>query len=468
MELTRLMIADERRPGRVPAGVLIVSLLHDVGCRLKVFIGGIDETTLRAVEIITGERATVLDPLLCGSRDNLRALFQTAADPSALNIILTDLGGRWSDDAPFVVSEECGTLCSWLECDMIPVVYSGKSSTLAVRAVSEITRQLSARGDMRGEPRGVIFKQVLSERELQLIERELGRSSGMMTIGSIPIDADPREPLVTDLCGERTQAAMRETITAAERLGDDIRAEMRARLTALARLSAHWETQAPLVGAVSRPIPRVAILRDPALSLGGDGTELFMKSIGVDLVDIHTDPSDAPADAAGVYIPHGLGYRAITRLAASPRARVAIKSAADDGHFLLAEGGAAPLAGELISLPRGTVEGTGRGVGVFPFMSIYGSPVFSSPQRMTATTRRKRNPLLRTDDEHIRGYMSHSLTIAPIGDEAPYCWRLSREEDAPEEFSDGIARGPAMATSMRLEPWSAPRLFKRWLEESAQ
>lgn len=471
MILPRLIIADERRPGYVPAGVMVAAALSASGYRVKVFAGSIDETSLREIELLTGHRVTGLDPIACENRDNLRWLFQTAAISDGINIVLADIGSRWSEDSPFLVSPECRKLYEWLECEMVPAIYGDRSSVLSVRTISEIVGQL---GDKRTNDlriHGMLFKSVVNEREFQLVDKEVGRTLTSLTVGSIPKELEPREPVITDLCGD--SGRIRDAVLP---ISDGMMALVAMReqvkwpfFMALARACEEWGRQPPTVGRIDGRAPRIAVLRDPALMLGGDGTELLMMTLGAELVDLPLDIDCDTRGANGVYVPHGLGYMVMTKLAGNAKVRALLTELSDGEGFMLAEGGSSPLMGELVSLPRGSVEGTGRGAGTFPFVSIYGSPVFSSPQRMTATSRKRRNPLIDGDEEWIRGYISRSLTIAPRDDEnKTYCWRLSREPGMPEELSDAMARGHALVTSMRIEPWGQPAMFKRWLEGCAR
>ena len=63
MEFPRLIIADERRPGKVPAGVLLAFALKRLGYKLRIFLGSVDEVSLRALSLMNGTPVTLLDPL---------------------------------------------------------------------------------------------------------------------------------------------------------------------------------------------------------------------------------------------------------------------------------------------------------------------------------------------------------------------------------------------------------------------
>ena len=116
MILPRLIVADEYRPGKVPAGVLIASALKEMGYKLKLFAGSVDETALRSLQLLCNQSVTLLDPVLCGERENFRWLFQCVASPECINLVITNLGARWTKDSPFRIPRECLLLCEWLDC----------------------------------------------------------------------------------------------------------------------------------------------------------------------------------------------------------------------------------------------------------------------------------------------------------------------------------------------------------------
>ena len=85
---------------------------------------------------------------------------------------------------------------------MIPVVYSDTSSTITVKTVMEIVRQLESAGDARGGVHSILFRSVLNNREYELLERELGRHLSSISIGSVPKAMDRDLPSVVELCSE--------------------------------------------------------------------------------------------------------------------------------------------------------------------------------------------------------------------------------------------------------------------------
>ncbi len=212
MILPRLIIADEHRPGKIPSGVLIATILKEMGYKLRLFVGNVDETTLRMLQVLCNQPVTLLDPLLCERRESFRWLFQEAASSDSLNLVLANLGTRWTEDAPFRVPRECKLLLDWLECEMIPVLYSDASSAITMKTVKEITRQFETEvsGDLR--IRSILFRSVLNNREYELLDREVGRQLTAISIGSIPRTLERDEPLVTDLCSENAAGSLLKSV----------------------------------------------------------------------------------------------------------------------------------------------------------------------------------------------------------------------------------------------------------------
>jgi cobyrinic acid a,c-diamide synthase len=450
--------------------VLLAAVLKEMGYKLRLFVGDVDETTLRSLQVLCGQPVTLLDPTLCERRESLRWLFQEAASPDALNLVLTSLGTRRTKGAPFRVTAECKLLLDWLECEMIPVVYSDTSSVIAVKAIGEIISQLE--NDVEGDLRihSLIFRSILNNREYELLHREVGRRLTAMSAGSIPRMLERDEPLITDLCSENAAQCLFSIRSAARQLrAMDSQIDW-ALFSAFGLSAANWKKQPKSVSPIQDADKmNIAVIRDPALTLGGDGTERLLRALGCNIVDIPLDVRVEHAQAIhGVYIPHGLGYMTVRKFFSNLYAKTLISRGMTGESFMLAEGGAAPLMGDRISLPYGTYGtiggGDGLGFGALPFNGVYDSPMFDAPQKMIAMSRKKLNPLLTGSQEWVWGYCSRSVRIEPRNNE-DFCWSIYENLMSSKEASaDAMAKGRMLVTSMRIEPWSTPETFKRWLE----
>lgn len=466
MNLPRLIIADESRPGKIPAGVLIAAILKDMGYKLKLFMGNIDETSMRVLQLLCNQPVTLLNPTLCDGRSNLRWLFQQAASPDCLNLILTNLGGRWSEDTAFRVPRDCFKLADWLDCEMIPIVYSDTSSVIAVRTLTEILKQFERVDDVRMRIHAIIFRSVLNNREFELLDREVGRQLTAMSIGSIPQMIERDHPLITDLCSENANSAILPMKSAAVQLKSMDKQIDWAVLSALSQVSMDWTPQPRLTEPITdQGLVNIAVIRHPALTLGGDGTEHLFRTLGCNVVDIPLDGQPTQnVPIHGVYIPHGLGYMTLKHFFSNLYVKTLLGRGVSGQSFLLAEGGAAPILGDKVFLPSAYGGGgEGRGFGALPYDSRYTSASFRSPLKMVATSRKKRNPLLSGSQEWAWGYTSSSLQIVQKdGDEA--CWNISENLQTKPSGLDGWTKGRMLASCMRIEPWSTPETFRRWLE----
>lgn len=461
MILPRLIIADEHRVGKVPSGVLIAHALKEQGYKLKIFIGGTDETSLRSLQLLCNLPVTMLDPILCDGKENLRWLFQQAASPDCLNLILTSLGGRWTEDSPFRIPKECILLAEWLDCELVPVVCSDTSSTITIRSVSEVMSQFD-RSEIK-RIHSVLFRAVLNNREFELLEREAGRQTSSISMGSIPKELERDVPLLTDLCTENYGRALLPLRSAGVQLKTSEEQITWGLFSALAHAAPEWQRQRMLAEPITEKA-NIAVVRHPALTLGGNGTELLFQALGCEIVDIPLEGNATHSvPIHGVYIPHGLTHIALPRFFSNLYLKTMISRAAEGQFFFFAEGGSSPLMGETITLPPGKGEGaSGRGFGLMPFTSLYKSTSPGQPLKVVAFRKRK-NTLITGSQEWVWGYMSPNLQINPI-EPSEICWEVREGMNGKPLWSDAWCKGRALVTAMRPEFWSCPQAFRRWLE----
>jgi cobyrinic acid a,c-diamide synthase len=458
-----VIIADEQRPGKIMSGVLIANALKNMGYKLRLFLGNVDEVSLRLLQLTCNQQVTLLDPKLCDGRTNLRWLFQQAASPDCLNLVITTLGGRWMEDAPFRIPRECLLLAEWLECEMIPVLYGDASSALTVRTLNEVLTAL-CKNDGVGV-HGVLFRSVLNDREYELVDREAGRLFTIISVGSIPKNLDrDAPPLSAMFSGAAKQSIFPIKSAALQLMNMNFRVNW-AIFSALANLNPNWTPQARLCEPITDSGKvNIAVVRHETLMLGGDGTEHLFRALGCNVVEVPLEGDiihNVPIH--GVYIPHGMGYMALQKFFSNIYLRTMISRASNGTSFMMSEGGSSPILGEKISMPPAGEYGIdARGFGIFPYDSIYRSGQAGILQKAVAT-RKKLNPLITGSQEWVWGYLSSNMGIESkiAGDE---CWETRESLDGKQLGIDGWCKGRVLASSMRLEPWSAPVSFRRWLE----
>jgi cobyrinic acid a,c-diamide synthase len=445
------------------SGVLIANVLKNMGYKLRLFLGNVDEVSLRLLQLTCNQPVTLLDPKLCDGRANLRWLFQQAASPDCLNLVITTLGGRWMEDSPFLVPRECSLLPEWLECELIPVIYGDTSSTLTVRTLSEVLTSLDKNGGV--SVHGVLFRSVLNDREYELADREAGRLFTVISMGSIPKNMDRNAPLLTDMFfGNARQSIFPIKSAALQLMNMNFRVDWPV-FSAMANLSPNWLPQARLCEPITDSGKvNIAMVRHETLTLGGDGTEHLFRALGCNVVEVPLEGDiihNVPIH--GVYIPHGIGYLGFREFFSNIYLQTMINRASNGNSFMMAEGGSSPILGDKISLPHsGTSNGDARGFGILPYDSVFRSGQSGVFQKSVAT-RKKLNPLISGSQEWVWGYSSSNMGLESktAGDE---CWETRESLDGKQLGADGWCKGRILASSMRLEPWSAPVSFRRWLE----
>jgi hypothetical protein len=458
-----LIIADEHRPGKISAGILIAVVLKEMGYKLKLFMGNIDEASMRALQVLCNQPVTLLDPTLCDGRANLRWLFQNVASPDCMNLILTNLGSKWSEDSAFRIPRECLKLAEYLECELMPILYSDTSSTITVRAVTEIIRQFENK--QLYNIHSIMFKSVLNNREFELLDREIGRQTSAVTIGSIPKRLERDQPLVTDLCAAGSTQAALPIRSSAMQLKSLEHMVKWALFNALSKTNQEWKPQVKLCDPISDAgRVNIAVVRYPSLTLGGDGTEHLMRTLGCNVVDVPLDGVVSHSvPIHGVYIPHGLAYTGIDKFFGNLYLKTMLKRGATGNSFLLAEGGSTPMLGSGITLPPTFGEDRERrGFSILPYDAVYNASVFGAPQRAMAVSRTA-NPFISGSQEVVWGYFSPNLSLFPHAPDDE-CWELKESFDGKLINLDAWCKGRILASRMRLEPWSAPESFRRWLE----
>ncbi|MDR1651346.1 MAG: hypothetical protein LBR87_06125 [Synergistaceae bacterium] len=463
MNLPRVIIADEQRPGKIMSGILIVTALKNMGYKLRLFLGNVDELSLRLLQLLCNQPVTLLDPTLCDGRASLRWLFQQAASPDCLNVVLTSLGGRWTEDSPFRVPKECTLLAEWLESELVPVLYSDASSTLTVRTLSEVTNSLQRNTSIK--VRSALFRSVLNDREYEMVDREAGRLFTIIPIGSLPRSMDRNIPLLSDLFFESASRAVFPIKSASLQLMNMDYQVSWPIFSALAGFRSAWTPQPRLCEPITDSGKvNIAVVRHETLTIGGDGTEHLMRALGCNVVEVPLEGSivhNVPIH--GVYIPHGPIYMVLPKFFGNIYLKTMLNRASNGSSFMLAEGGASPILGDRITLPPEYAGGgAGRGFGILPYSSAYKSATTGVPQKSVAI-RKKLNPLISGSQEWVWGYSSPNLSLESHepGDE---CWETRGNLDAKQSGEDGWCKGRILASSMRLEPWSAPASFRRWLE----
>jgi hypothetical protein len=441
---------------------MIATALKEMGYRIKLFLGSIDESSMRILQVLCGQPVTLLDPMMCDGKANLRWLFQSVASPDCINLVITNLGGCWSEDSAFRIPKECMMLAEYLECEVIPIFYSDMSSTITIRTVSDVIKQFeNSVGDVI---HSVLFKSILNYREYELVDREVGRQTSTISLGSMPRSVEREHPPITGLCsGEAMQAALPVKSASIQIKGYENTIHW-GLFSAFSQSCREWKPQARLCDPIlDAGKVNIAVVRNPALTLGGDGSEHLMRTLGCNVVEVPLEGGlSHNVPIHGVYVPHGLAFMVSRLFFSNNYLRTMITRGSTGNSFLLVEGGSAPLLGDRIIFPSGHDQSETRGFNVMPYDSVYKAMSMGVPRKAIASAR-KANPLISGSQEFVCGYTSSNLAIASPDPEEE-CWDLRDSPKSSAFGTDAWGKGRALATRMRIEPWSAPESFRRWLE----
>jgi cobyrinic acid a,c-diamide synthase len=179
--------------------------------------------------------------------------------------------------------------------------------------------------------------------------------------------------------------------------------------------------------------------------------------LGCEIVDVSVSDEIIPPDVHALYVPHGLGYLSLVPLSANAPLRRDMGNLVF-GKGLFAEGGGSLILGESIELP------TGREVKGLGLMPVKGSFAESSGRREYIEVRGETDGSFLRKDEAMRGYWPEGISAKKSSAADRAEWGVWDVEDQARLSDDGFVIGRSVATQMRLEPWSAPDVFCRWLK----
>jgi len=453
MQFPRLILADEEREEVVPPTVILASALRQRGYPLRLFVAGVEERRLRLLQLLCGADVTVLDLRLCATPYNLRTLFSAAASSDSLNLIIAPLGdGEGEEDIH--LNGHTARLTELLECDILPILYGGTSAALAARKAFNLKKQLEKY--RCANVRALLFDSVLNPKEYQLLEIEVGRHLSWICLGYIPRHIKRKAPTLLQLCAQEPNSDLVIALRAASAQLNAIEGQIEWQVfPSLARLAHDWSAACAQFETLSQV--RVAILRNEALSLGGNNLELLLRSLGCEIVDVPISDGIIPPEVHALYAPHGLGYLSLVPLSANaPLCRSMATFVFD--RALFAEGGGSLIFGESVRLP------TGREVKGLGLMPINGSFAESSGKGRYVEVRSEVDGSFLMKGETIRGYWPEGISAKTSSVAYRAGWGVWDVEDQTRLSDDGFIVGRSVATQMRLEPWSAPNVFHRWLK----
>ncbi|WP_236103728.1 hypothetical protein [Dethiosulfovibrio faecalis] len=461
MDLPRLLIADERREGTIPPGIVVAATLKSLGVPLRLFCGCMDESYIRMLSLGCDQEVFSIDPFQFRSEADLRLFFGTAARSDSLNLVLSPLGSMVSEDR---MSLDRGTadLARMLDVGLVALPHANPVASLSSRIMKGVYEDLK---DGEVEMYGVLFSSVLNPREYQLLEVELGRMVPSMSLGYIPRYMERRSLSLVELCSDPRVAQPIKT------LGHQLKG-MTGQIDwepilAFGKRSMDMSVPDRRIEPVAGS-PLVAVITDHSTSLGVDNDLLFFRTIGCRVEQVPLLQGAIPPDAAVVYVPHGLPQVAMKRLQLNEKLYNQIKSMPARRAFALINGGLSALWGRwyaLSSEPRDRMPGfnvmESEGFVLGPRFKGTGVPVEMVPFEGGGT---KVLPL--DEGDKLKGflpdYMKSALGVPGRG----MCgWSVKDLVEKEPLGEAGWKIGEVVGSHARVELWSCPEVIKRWIRQ---
>ena len=454
MNIPRLVIADERREGKVPPSVLVAAALKNMGYPLRIFCAGPDEYLSRLTKLVTGENVTILDPFSCGNNRVFKTLFQNSAEENSLNIILAPLGVK-KDDEGFAVSPQTPGLCKLLECPLVPIIYADSSAAVASRALEGVLNGLASQGEVFTPV--ILFASVLNAREYQLLEIEAGRKAPVVSLGYIPqmLERESSTLLELSLGNMADRAVFPIKAAATLLLGLSGQVDWNV-LWAVAKLNQSWtNVSEPFKGKAAGLT--VGVITHAGLDLEGNNARCLFSYLGCSVRKIFLEENRPALDVDAVYAPHGPGFLCAELLLGNTGAKEWFKGLFKSRKVVFVNGGVAPLLGESFSLPNGKEY---EGMNLFRYRGNYGMP--SSDVRKVEISSIEGDILLNLG-ERMRGYITPYASIVNSEDGADSRWNLKDAQNGKDIGLSGWNIGYGIVTEACVELWSNMEGIYRWL-----
>jgi len=454
VNIPRLVLAEERREGKVAQSILVASVLKSLGYPLRLFCAGVDEHLVRFLKLVTEQDVTVLDPFSCGSMRNFKLLFQRAASPDTLNIIFGSIGER-RDENTFPVHPLPGEIARILECPLVTMLYADSSAAVTSRILENVFNQISAQGVITS---AVIFSSVLNPREYQLLETEAGRRVPLLCLGFIPKTLEKNNPPLMELCLQdmAQRAAFPVKAATAQLLGMVDQVDWNVLWGIAKQCKECVAMDDPFKGKASGI--SVGILSFPSFELEGNNAALLFKHLGCTVYPIPLDSALLRRDLNALYVPHGPGFLCAERLLGKSGVREWFTSIFHARKAVLVNGGITPLLGESFSLPNRKEY---EGLKFFRFKGKFDIPSSDDVRRVEAVS--TDGDVMLHQGDKIRGYLPPYISVLNPGNVAGAVWSLQDTVKNMEIGLSGWSRGAALATDVCVELWSSIEGVYRWL-----
>jgi len=430
---------------------MLAYALKRSGVKVKVFTCARSELEMRLLKLLFGEPVVSLDPYACGSTKNLKVLFQKAAKPDALNIILAPIGTRQDED--FIqIGPDATDLAKVLSCGIVPVISATASTILTTNTALAALATLENACD--GAILGVIFASVKNPREYQLLEQEYGRRTHILSLGYIPKDIDRALPSMNDLYG--SAAGVLHIKSAALQLASAINIEWKI-LDAFGQLKKEW--QSPEALPFGPKNFKIAVVGNQMLSLEGDNCHELFHLLGCSVIDYDPLQDAFPKDAEAIYFPHSAANMYGDRLVVHEPFLQGIKQSFAANKLIFVNGASAPLFGQSFITPDGQKH---NALGFFKFRGSFASTKTRGGVKKIEI-RSTADSIFSKSNEKMRGYVLDYLSISNPGNVIPPVWAYRDVRKDTELGVSGWVNGYCFVTDLYVELWSNTEIVNRWL-----
>jgi cobyrinic acid a,c-diamide synthase len=454
VNLPRLIIADEIKPGINSPALTLIYAMKRVGIKLKIFVCARDELDMRMLKLLLEEPVVSLDAYLCGSVKILKTLFQETAAPDALNLILIPLGTRL-EDGFMQVRPEISEIAKSLSCRVIAMLNAESS---AIQAANDAISALSMFDEPGGNyVQGVIFLSPKNPREYQLLEQDFGRRTHIMSLGYIPKEIERARPSLQSLFSASASTyVMQAKSSVLQLLSNQYLIEWQV-LEALGGLGGEWTP--PQESHYMAKNFKVAVVGDSLFSLeGANAVELF-KFLGCETVDYNPLKDPFPMDATLYYFPNSLIELYADKLLSHEPFAQGIRQAFAASKLIFANGASAPFFGRYFFTADGQKH---EGLNFFPLHGNYSSPK-GSRRISRVEIRSISDSIIGNRDEKMRGYSLDYAHISNPGNIEPPLWAYRDSLKDTELGCSGWQKSYCFITELYLEFWSGIDVINRWL-----
>ncbi|MCL1940587.1 MAG: hypothetical protein FWG09_01485 [Synergistaceae bacterium] len=406
MKLPRLIIAGEHKTGFVPPSILLLAAMKRSGIPLHVFYCGFSPIDVRLLQSISEESVTVINLKTCTNIKMVKTLFETSAMSNKLNVIVCDLGQRAETARDSYIDTIASDLAFALDCSIILCCYAENQPRPLVKIVGEICSAIEKQNPVRID--GAIFVNPFDPHSFQLTENNIGMNFRWSTFGYIPSELEPPIPTIESLSsvGSYTRGTFSLRAVAGRIAQMQGQIDYLA-LEAIGKYNQEWISTGGVAHFQKAISPKVAMIKDLALTGEGNNAELLFKSFGCQVYQVSAKEMLSQSFDM-YYFPDGLGYIAAESFNSTEKFASTLKSAILNNRIVFANGASALIFGEKFMAPDGSEA---KGLGILPVMGNYSNLAsFSSPSPVICASA-KTEGLLLQGDEKINAYMVPNIAL---------------------------------------------------------